>query len=36
MCPSDIKYDKEKNVAWLSILFPFDIEFLFLTEDPEE
>ena len=35
MCPSNIKY--EKNYAdWLSTVFPFDGNFLFLTEDTEE
>ena len=27
---------KKNYAAWLSIVFPFDVKFLFLTEDTEE
>ena len=36
MCPSDIKYEKRIRVACLSVVFLFDVKFLFLTKDNEE
>ena len=30
-----IKYEKKEHAAWLSIAFPFDVKFIFLTENTE-
>ena len=36
ICPSDIKYENKDHAAWLSIVFSFDVKFIFLIEDTEE